>query len=260
MKRPAVREDPADPPGAATGRQCGGDGWLLMGSDVDVSAVARVLADPARVRMLLALGEGRHLAAGELAAIAGVSPSAASFHLARLVEASLLRVQQRGKHRYFEITDPAVPRAVEALAVLAPPAPVRSLRQSRAAQAVRFARICDGHLAGRAGVALLEAMLADGLLAETAGGCAVTPTGIRRLGELGVQLPSAPDPVVTAVAPCHPDWSEDAHHLAGPLAEALSHRLLSLGWISHRRSGRAVRLTPAGFTGLRNHFGIDLTG
>jgi DNA-binding transcriptional ArsR family regulator len=225
-----------------------------MGSDADVAAVARLLADPVRVRILLALGEGRQLAAGELAALAGVSPSAASFHLARLAGAGLLRAHQRGKRRYFEIADPALPRAVEALAVLAPPAPVRSLRQSRAGQAVRFARICDGHLAGRAGVALLRAMLAEGLLAETAGGCTVTTTGIRRLGELGVHPPAA-----TAVAPCHPDWSENAHHLAGPLAEALARRLLNLEWISHRRSGRAVRLTPAGIAGLRDHFGLDLT-
>lgn len=230
-----------------------------MSADVDVPAVARVLADPARVRLLLALGQDRQLAAGELAALAGISPSAASFHLARLVEACFLQVHQRGKHRYFQIASPAVPRAVEALAALAPPAPVRSLRQSQAGQAVRFARICDGHLAGRAGVALLRGMLAEGLLVQVAGGCAVTTTGTRRLDELGVDLPAAPRPAA-AFAPCHPDWSENAHHLAGPLAEALTRRLLHLGWISHRRSGRAVRLTPAGLSGLRDHFHTDLTG
>lgn len=235
-----------------------------MASDVDVSGVARVLTDPTRVRLLLALGEDRQLAAGELAALAGVSPSAASFHLARLVEAGFLKVHQRGKHRYFQIANPAVPRAVEALAVLAPPAPVRSLRQSQAGQAVRFARICDGHLAGRVGVALLRAMLTEGLLTEVAGGCAVTTAGTQRLDELGVGLPAAPGPAApgpaAAFAPCHPDWSENAYHLAGPLAEALTHCLLNRGWISHRRHGRAVRLTPAGLSGLRDHFHVDLTG
>ena len=230
-----------------------------MDADADVAAVARVLADPARVRLLLALGQDRQLAAGELAALAGLSPSAASFHLARLVEACFLHVHQRGKHRYFHIANPALPRAVEALAVLAPPAPVRSLRQSQAGQAVRFARICDGHLAGRVGVALLHAMLTQGLLTQVAGGCAVTTTGTQCLDELGIDLPATPGPATAAFAPCHPDWSENAHHLAGPLAEALTRRLLHLGWISHRRSGRAVRLTPAGLSGLRDHFHIDLT-
>lgn len=235
-----------------------------MSADVDIPAVARVLADPVRVRLLLALGQDRELTAGELAALAAVSPSAASFHLARLVEACFLRAQQRGKHRYFEIANPAVPRAVEALAVLAPPAPVRSLRQSQAGQAVRFARICDGHLAGRAGVALLRGMLAAGLLTQVTGGYAVTSSGTRHLAELGVDLPVGPGPAAgdpaAAFAPAHPDWSEDADHLAGPLGEALTRHLLHRGWISHRRSGRAVRLTPAGLSGLRDQFHADLAG
>lgn len=200
------------------------------------------------------------MAAGELAAFAGLSPSAASFHLTRLVEACFLQVHQRGKHRYFELASPAVPRVVEALAVLAPPAPVRSLRQSRAGQAVRFARICDGHLAGRVGVTLLRGMLAEGLLAQVAGGCTLTTAGIRHLQELGVELPAAPGGATAVFAPCHPDWSENEHHLAGPVAHALTRRFLLLGWISHQRSGRAVRLTPAGLTGLRDQLHLDLTG
>jgi DNA-binding transcriptional ArsR family regulator len=230
-----------------------------MSADVDIAAVARVLADPARVRLLLTLGEDRELAAGELAALAGLSPSAASFHLARLVEAGFLHGQQRGKHRYFRIANAALPGTAEALALLAPPASVRSLRQSQAGQAVRFARICDGHLAGRAGVALVRGMLTEGLLTQVAGGYAVTAAGTQALDELGVDPPAAPGLTAAAFAPGHPDWSENAHHLAGPVAEALTRRLLQLGWISHRRSGRAVRLTPTGLSGLRDHFHIDLT-
>ena len=143
--------------------------------------------------------------------------------------------------------------------MLAPPAPVRSLRRSQAGQAVRFARICDGHLAGRVGVALLHAMLAEGLLTQVAGGCAVTTTGTQRLDELGIDLPATPGPAAAAFTPCHPDWSENAHHLAGPLAETLTRRLLHLGWISHRRSGRTVRLIPADLARLRDHFHLDLT-
>lgn len=230
-----------------------------MSADVDISQVARVLTDPTRVRLLLALGEDRQLTAGELATLAAVSPSAASFHLSRLVEAGFLQARQRGRRRYFGIAHPAVPRAVEALAVLAPSGPVRSLRQSQAARAVRFARICDGHLAGRVGVALLRAMLNEGLLIEVTGGCAVTATGNRRLNELGVSLPAGPD-AAAVFAPCHPDWSEHAQHLAGPLAEALTRQLLERGWISHRRSGRAVRLSPDGVSGLRDHFRVQLDG
>lgn len=231
-----------------------------MEADVDVAAVARVLSDPTRVRFLLELGEGRQRSAGELAGLAGLSPSAASFHLARLADAGLVRVDQRGKRRFFAITDPMVPRALEAMAMLAPKAPVRSLRQSRAGHAVRFARICDGHLAGYVGVALPQAMVRQGLLDQVTGGYAFNPAGIQRLDELGVKIATATDDGTTEsmFVPSHPDWSHDAHHLAGPLASALTNRLLELGWISHRQSGRAVRVASAGRSGLHDHFGIDL--
>jgi hypothetical protein len=101
-------------------------------------------------------------------------------------------------------------------------------------------------------------MLTEGLLTQAAGGCALTATGTRRLEELGVDLPAASGPAAAAFTPCHPDWSENARHLAGPLAQTLTRRLVHLGWISHRRSGRAVRLTPAGLSGLRDHFHVDL--
>src|SRR4051794_6446991 len=60
--------------------------------DADVAALASVLAEPARDRMLMALGDGRALAASVLAAEAGVAASTASAHLARLVDAGLLEV------------------------------------------------------------------------------------------------------------------------------------------------------------------------
>jgi hypothetical protein len=55
---------------------------------------------------------------------------------------------------------------MEALAHLsnATPVQVRSLRESRDAAALAEARTCYDHLAGRAGVALLEALLAGGIL------------------------------------------------------------------------------------------------
>ena len=61
---------------------------------------------------------------------------------------------------------------MEALAHLsgATPVQVRSLRESRDAAALAEARTCYDHLAGRAGVALLEALLARGILTPAPGG------------------------------------------------------------------------------------------
>jgi hypothetical protein len=78
---------------------------------------------------------------------------------------------KQGRHRYYQLSGPEVAAAMEALAHLnTAPAPVRSLRESRDAAALAQARTCYDHLAGRAGVALLEALLARGILTPAPGG------------------------------------------------------------------------------------------
>src|SRR6516164_3690471 len=140
--------------------------------DVDVVPAASLLAEPARAAMLTALLDDRPLAAGELARLAGVSPATASAHLARLLHGGLVTVIRQGRHRYYRLAGPEVAAVMEALAHLSSAAPVqvRSLRESRDAAALAEARTCYDHLAGRAGVALLEAMLARGILAAATDG------------------------------------------------------------------------------------------
>ena len=83
-----------------------------MTGDTDLAALGAVLAERARTRILLALGDGRALAASVLAAEAGVAPSTASAHLARLVEAGLLGVTVQGRHRYYRLAGPEVAEAM----------------------------------------------------------------------------------------------------------------------------------------------------
>jgi DNA-binding transcriptional ArsR family regulator len=114
----------------------------------------------------------RPLAAGELARLAGVSPATASAHLARLLNGGLIKMIKQGRHRYYHLAGPEVAAAMEALAHLSTtnPGQVRSLRESRDAAALAEARTCYDHLAGRAGVALLEAMLTREILAPAPDG------------------------------------------------------------------------------------------
>ena len=132
--------------------------------DTDLAAVGALLAEPARARVLLALADGRSLAAGVLATEAGVAPSTASHHLARLVDAGLISVVTRGRHRYFTLAGPHVGELIEAVARVAPAQPITSLRQGTRAHAVRHARRCYDHLAGRLGVAVADALQEQGAL------------------------------------------------------------------------------------------------
>jgi DNA-binding transcriptional ArsR family regulator len=225
-----------------------------MLGDADIASVAALIGDPGRARVLRALGDGRALPATVLAFEAGVSASTASEHLARLVAGGLLRVEARGRHRYYRLAGPEVGAALEALARVAPAEPVRSLRTGSRAAAVRYARSCYDHLAGRLGVALMDALLRDGALAGDEDGYELTDRGRRIVASLGVPLPAGRRRLVRHCV----DWSEQRPHLAGALGAAVLGRLLELGWVEPAPRGRALLVTERGARELAGRLGVDV--
>lgn len=119
-----------------------------------IAHVAALAGEPARTAMLLALMDGRALTARELAGAAHIRPAAASRHLALMVEAGLLQVQPQGRHRYHRLASAQVARMLEGLMQLAVLQPARCVATGPADAALRTARSCYDHLAGRLGVAI----------------------------------------------------------------------------------------------------------
>ena len=207
--------------------------------DADLAAVGSVLADPARAKVLLALADGRSLPASMLAAEAGVAASTASHHLARLTAAGLIDVTSRGRYRYYALAGPHVGALIEAIARVAPPQPVTSLRQGTRAHAMRYARRCYDHLAGRLGVALADALSSSGALVDGDAGLSVSADGAELL--IGIGVRARPGERVRGCV----DWTEQRPHLAGPLGRTLLAHLLADEWLTTSRNHRAVRLTTA---------------
>ena len=230
-----------------------------MEGDADIAKVGALVADPARARILLALGDGRALPATVLADEAGVSPSTASTHLSKLVAGGLLDVRRQGRHKYFRVAGPDVGELIEVLARLSPAGAVHSLRQSNKAEAIRFARTCYDHLAGLVGTALMDAMLERDML--TADGAdsdyRLTDRGEAELNAFGIELEPLRARRRPLIRGCV-DWTEQCHHLAGGLGAALAHRMFEIGWLEPARRSRAVHLTTAGNRGLRETFGVEL--
>ncbi|HEY6433518.1 MAG TPA: helix-turn-helix transcriptional regulator, partial [Acetobacteraceae bacterium] len=223
-------------------------------SDVtDLAVTAALLGDPARAAMLQALMDGRALTAKELAFAAHVSPQTASGHLARLTEASLLSVAAQGRHRYFRLASPAVAEMVEAIMAVASqtrPEPRRTAWKG--GEALRTARTCYDHIAGRLGVAIADRLIEREHVVLTADGGEVTESGLGFLVGFG----AAPEPGKRIF--CRPclDWSERRPHLAGRVGAAIACRCFELGWITRLRDSRAVAITSAGHSGLADTFGI----
>ncbi|MFD5250429.1 ArsR/SmtB family transcription factor [Amycolatopsis sp. NPDC058340] len=245
-----------------------------LGGEADFTTPAELVGHPARSAILLALLDGRALPMSVLAAEAGVAPSTASAHLARLTEGDLLRVRRQGRHAYYELASARVAEALEALARLAPPRPVRSLRGAGRARTLRTARTCYDHMAGRLGVEVMRSLLANDALdggdglhhPESAGNdrlstpgndieYRITEAGWKFFGELGVVVPAGRRKVVRYCV----DWTEQRHHLAGALGAALLARVEQLGWVTRRANGvpRALRVTDEGREGFAEVFGFD---
>jgi DNA-binding transcriptional ArsR family regulator len=208
------------------------------------------MGDASRAAVLLELTDGRALPPTELASLAGVSRSTMSEHLAKLERAGLLVVEHGGRNRYFRLAGPQVAAAVEALATLAPRHRVRSLRQSNRAASLSAARTCYGHLAGRLGVGITEAMVDRGLLEREAEVFLLSDSGANWLVQLGIRRPPR------AGKACN-DWSERRPHLAGELGVAVTRRLFELGWIKRTDVRRAVLVTAEGARGLHWQLGLS---
>lgn len=225
--------------------------------DANIASPAALIGDPTRAAMLQALQDGRAQPASALAWAAGVTAQAASNHLAKLVDGGLLAVEREGRHRYYRLASAEVAHAIEALSVLA--APVRSLEIPRSpkARALRDARCCYGHLAGRLGVKVCEALVAREIIRPVDEKLYdVTPEGRRWFEDLGVDVGVLRSP--RGVARQCLDWTERRHHLAGPLGVKLLEAMTAQGWLALEAKGRAVRVTPEGAMALRERLGVSL--
>ena len=225
--------------------------------EADVAAAAALLAEPARVKLVVALTEHDALPASALAARAGIAPSTASEHLSGLLAGGFLVARRSGRHRYFSLADPAVADAVEALARVAPQPPVRSLREATRSEMLRSARTCYDHLAGRLGVAFAIALERQRVLIRENGGYALGPKAEARCLTLGIDLAVLEKQRRPIVLGCL-DWSERELHVAGALGAALASRLFELGWIRRREANRSVEVTDEGRARMGRELGIEL--
>jgi DNA-binding transcriptional ArsR family regulator len=225
-----------------------------------MAAMAALIGDTARARMLDALADGRALAAGELAFTAGITPPTASMHLARLVDGGLLTVVRQGRHRYYRLASARVGAMLEQIMLVAAvDGPPRYRPRGKCDDDFTLARSCYDHLAGRLGVAIADAMIGGDYLILDDDAGAVTSNGALFLSRFGI------DPVSPGLRGrrvfCRPciDRTERRPHLAGSLGTKLACRCFELGWIERMRDCRSVKITETGREGLRETFGIEFS-
>jgi DNA-binding transcriptional ArsR family regulator len=226
-------------------------------SQHNISTVAHLIAEPVRAVILITLTDGCARSASALAEAAGVTAQTASSHLAKLLDGGLLKVESKGRHRYYSLAGPHVPRVLESLASVGPVSQAWRTTPNRSARELRFARCCYDHLAGQIGVAVTQRMLERGYLIEHGEyAYELTPSGHSWLQQLGLDVGG---PFANQAGHAHRclDWTERQYHIAGALGAHLMNAFCTWGWMARGHETRVVVVTPAGWEALREHFGIE---
>ncbi|MBO9631522.1 MAG: helix-turn-helix transcriptional regulator [Chitinophagaceae bacterium] len=218
--------------------------------------IASLIGEPARSTMLWCLLEGRAMTATELAFAADVSAQSASMHLSKLMQASLLKQEKQGRHKYYKLAKPEVAYVIESIASLLP-----EKKENRKVpdhnSGVRFCRTCYDHLAGKVGVSITEQLLRKGYLLYSETDYSIPAKGSKWFHALGIDIEALRSQRRAFARPCL-DWSERRHHLAGSLGSALLNMMLEKDWMRRKKQSREIILTSEGTRKLYELLKLDI--
>ncbi|UVK82507.1 ArsR family transcriptional regulator [Pseudomonas sichuanensis] len=214
-----------------------------------ISQAAGLMAEPKRSAMLWALIDGAPRAADELASMTSLSVSSACSHLTLLAGAGLLRLEIRGRKRFYRLANPEVIAAVEALASvqLESRAGAHAGSPRQIPLSMRKARLCGDHLGGEVVAELYQRLLAAGWLEGSEQQLFVSQEGRLRLQAMGLYIDALAPGQPRDCVICHcSEWSDQGPHLGGSLGQALLKLFVQSGWVREQEGSRAVHVTPLG--------------
>lgn len=219
----------------------------------DIARIAALIGDPARANILTALMSGQALTVSELAEASGVTIQTASSHLAKLHEGGLLRPRKQGRHKYFSLSSENVAHVVEGLMGLATSSGHVRFRTGPKDNALREARLCYNHLAGRMGIAMFDSLVARNYLVATVDELNLTPSGEAFAASLGIDVQALRELRSPLCLECL-DWSERRSHLAGVLGRAFLKRFEAIAWAKVERPNRVVSFSRTGVRKFAEYF------
>ncbi|WP_343600266.1 helix-turn-helix transcriptional regulator [Pseudomonas sp.] len=219
-----------------------------MNAVSSISQIAGLMADPKRSAMLWALIDGTPRPTDELAMMAGLTSSSACAHLSLLSSAGLLRLEARGRKRYFRLATPQVGVAVEALASVQLASEKGARTEAlQLPMSMRRARRCGDHLGGELAGELYHRLVVAGWLEGSERELMVSEEGRTQLAAIGVYIDALASRKQRGCVICHcNEWSDQGPHLGGSLGQALLKLFLQSGWIRESESSRVLQISAEG--------------
>jgi DNA-binding transcriptional ArsR family regulator len=211
--------------------------------------IAQALADETRLRLMTSL-LNRDATVTCLAEELGLDQPRVSSHLAVLKSVGLVSVIRQGRQRIYSADHErggVLLTAIENAAAGLPRGAASSLnpRGVRASTSLREARTCYDHLAGVAGVELLDLLIDRGFVIPAPTDerleYRLTTVGETMLFARGVRIDYVRRSRRRLACACQ-DWTEGRPHIGGALGMALLQALIDDGIVSKRDGTRAVDL------------------
>ena len=218
--------------------------------------VAALIGEPARAKMRWNLLDGCAYTASELAMAADISGTSASNHLAKLLDADLLKVERQGRHRYFSFSKPEIAYVVESLASLSGHSS-KKIERETAVTGIKYCRSCYDHLAGHVGVKITEALEEKKAIRKHANCYLVTNSGWKLLAELDIAKGEMINNRRPLTRQCL-DWSERRPHIAGQVGAMLLDTMLEKSWFKRMRFSRELIITTKGRSEIQKLFGVEV--
>lgn len=226
--------------------------------DKQIAHIAKLIGDPTRAVILVALMAGRALTAGELAIRAHISPQTASNHLKKLLEAKLIQhIDTPSRYRYYQIASPLVAQALESLSLLSAEPKQAPPRHERIDKALCAARTCYDHLAGALGVQIAQALQRKGYVRQVEQVFEVTDQGHAFFATFEINCEQLQKQRREFAKACL-DWTEREYHVAGSLGKAILIFMLEQRLIRQsKQKPRVIVVTEQGKRWLRERLGIS---
>jgi DNA-binding transcriptional ArsR family regulator len=221
-----------------------------------IAELARIFSDATRVRIVtLLLQEGRGATTLEISSRLGLVQPRVSSHLSILLDHGLVSVVETGRQRIYSVNSGKLSAILKDFEKLSIPGNAKTLATRKATMRpgldseIRLARTCYDHLAGVAGVELLDEMLSSGWLSRDSlvksdkqkVRYRLTPVGSEALRERGVDLEGASESKRTFAYGCL-DWTEQRSHLAGSLGKAVLNSIIRGGIVERKTGTRALKM------------------
>jgi DNA-binding transcriptional ArsR family regulator len=224
-----------------------------MMNEIQAAAdIAKVLADPLRLKILQCLTWGPAQVADLVVMVGSTQPNVSN-HLRVMRDKAMVLAEKNGRHTVYRVASPAIAELIAALswAAIGKDAPAELRLSGELAEA----RTCYDHLGGSFGVRLFESLRAAGAITSPRSEWADVELGPNAkvvLGRLGIDIEkSIRSGTRRRLAFACPDWTEHGHsHLGGLLGAVICSHCMEVGWTTQNTETRAVTVTPVGLTAL----------